>query len=314
MILTVTSNVALDRTYVVDHVELGAVHKVRTAFAQTGGKGVNVSRTLAALGCATAVTGLIGRAGLAEAQLELEAAGVAPSLYTVDGPPRHTVTVTSRDDGTTAFYEPGPTVTGGEWQGFEEHVGGLLPGADMVVIAGSLPPGAPADALERLVASAHAMDVPVLVDASGAAMQTALRGRPTVAKLNRDELGETLGRECLGDRDVIEGAQHLRSAGARSVIVTLGSEGVIALDGPDCLRVRHPARAGNPIGAGDAFSAGFAAAITASRPFRVALREGAAGALGSLRSPIAGQVDPEDVRMAASEIETELVERVASQL
>lgn len=143
MILTVTSNVALDRTYIVDHVELGAVHKVRTAFAQTGGKGVNVSRTLAALGCATAVTGLIGRAGFAEAQPELEAAGLAPSLYAVDGPPRHTVTVTSRDDGTTAFYEPGPTVTGDEWQGFEDHVRGLLAGADMVVIAGSLPPGAP---------------------------------------------------------------------------------------------------------------------------------------------------------------------------
>lgn len=313
MILTVTANVALDRTYVVDHVELGAVHKVRTAFAQTGGKGVNVSRTLAALGCPTVVTGLVGRAGLEEAQRELEAARLDARLYAVDGPPRQTVTVTSHDDDiTTAFYELGPTIATSEWNGFEDHLRELLPGAELAVIAGSLPPGAPADALEHLVQSTHAAGVPVVVDAGGATMQAALRAHPTVAKLNREELSATLGHDCVSDRDVVAGTQALRSAGAQSVIVTLGPDGVIALDGSDVFRVTHPARSGNPIGAGDAFSAGFALAITAGRPFRAALREGTAAALGSLRSPIAGQIDPGDVRLAAAEIETRLMERATA--
>ena len=50
VILTVTANVAIDRTYVIDQLEVGAVHKVRKAYAKIGGKGVNVSRCVQALG------------------------------------------------------------------------------------------------------------------------------------------------------------------------------------------------------------------------------------------------------------------------
>ena len=50
VILTVTANVAIDRTYVIDQLEVGAVHKVSQVLSHIGGKGVNVSRTIAALG------------------------------------------------------------------------------------------------------------------------------------------------------------------------------------------------------------------------------------------------------------------------
>jgi len=310
MILTVTSNIALDRTYLVDHVNPGAVHKVRTAFSQTGGKGINVSRTLAALGHSTLVAGLLGRAGLDEAQADLQRAGLSCELYGVGDQPRKTVTVTSDDGITTTFDEPGPTVTEAEWRGFEDHVRALVPGAETVVIAGSFPPGTPADGLERLVTVAREQDVPVMVDARGPKLSAALGVRPEITKLNLDELGQTLGRECLTDREVIEGAQELQDAGARTVIVTLGGDGAIALDGEAGWRVQHPRRSGNPVGAGDAFSAGFTVARLEQREFGEALRHGAAAALASLLSPVAGRVGAADVRAAIPEIEIKQFEVV----
>ena len=71
MILTVTANVAIDRTYVIDELTVGAVHKVSQVFSHIGGKGVNVSRTVAALGGQTLITGLIGEATLEAAAREL---------------------------------------------------------------------------------------------------------------------------------------------------------------------------------------------------------------------------------------------------
>ncbi len=119
MILTVTANVAIDRTYVVDHLQVGAVHKVRRVYAHTGGKGVNVSRCVQSLGGDTLATGLIGRPGFDEATLDLADAGIRCSLFAVDAPPRQTVTVTAQDGTTTAFDELGPTVASDDWADFE---------------------------------------------------------------------------------------------------------------------------------------------------------------------------------------------------
>jgi tagatose 6-phosphate kinase len=303
MILTVTSNIALDRTYVVDRLEAGAVHKVRLAFAQTGGKGVNVSRNVAELGGATVVSGLVGAGGLELAELELRAAGLDCALYEVAGETRQTVTVTASDGTTTAFDEAGPTVTDTEWCSFEEHVRGLLDRASMLVLAGSLPPGAPDEALQHLVAAATDREVAVIVDSRGNAMRAALAAGPLVAKLNRAELSETLGRSFGTDDEVVEGARELRDLGAHNVIVTLGAGGAIGLGSDEIWKVAHPPAAGNPIGAGDAFTAAAAMTLAAGRPFPEALLEGAAAGVASLRSPTAGHVEAADVRAAALQVE-----------
>ena len=313
MILTVTSNIALDRTYGVDEVELGGVNKVRSAFAQTGGKGVNVSRIAALLGASTLVSGLIGWAALEEAAQELRIAGLESDLYPVSGPARQTVVVTAADGVSTAFDEPGPTVTELEWKNFEVQIARLLERASLVVLSGSLPPGAPELALRNLAASAAERGLPVIVDARGAAMRAALSAKPLLAKLNRSELSETLGRACISDDEVIGGALELQDAGAQHVIVTLGSHGALGLHGDELVRVTHPVAAGNPIGAGDAFTAAWAVAHLDGKPFEQALRDGATAALASLRSPIAGALDPADLAELAPGIEIHQVQRAGAQ-
>jgi tagatose 6-phosphate kinase len=303
MILTVTANVAIDRTYVIDHLAVGKVHKVTRFYARIGGKGVNVSRCLRSLGAATLVTGITGRAGLDDAAQELTDSGLNADLFAVGGSTRQTVTVTAQDGTTTAFDEPGLTITDQEWAGFEHHFQRLLDRSEMVVIAGSLPPGAPDRSLANLCERANEHRVPVILDARGAAMRAAQKHRPLVAKLNRAELAQTLEREISSDEDAIEGAMQLRELGAQHVVVTLGEHGAIGL-GDELWRVTHPAAAGNPIGAGDAFSAALALALSSDEPFEHALAEGAAAALASLKTPTAGALDATDLAGARQTVET----------
>jgi tagatose 6-phosphate kinase len=312
MILTVTANVALDRTYVIDHLEVGAVHKVSKVFAHTGGKGVNVSRTVASLGGQTLVTGMIGAQGLEEATRELTGSGLASELHSVSGTPRQTLTVTTQDGTTTAFDEPGPCVTSEEWEEFERHVADLLDAASILVMSGSLPPGVPDHAYEQLCAAANDHGVPALVDARGAAMRAAQKQAPLVAKLNRTELEQTVERELTSDTDVVQAALDLRCAGAQSVLVTMGSDGAIAVDRDEIWRITHPPASGNPIGAGDAFTAALALALIDARPFEQALREGAAAALASVRAPTAGTLDPRDMREALPTVQTQLLGKAVS--
>ncbi len=265
VIVTVTANVAIDRTYEIDHLEVGAVHKVGKVFSHIGGKGVNVSRTLDALRAKTLITGLIGDATLDSAASELAGAGLNSALFPVSGATRQTVTVTAKDGTATAFDEAGPQITEAEWTGFELHFGTLLRDAGMVVIAGSLPPGTPNESLANLCQKANSHRVPVILDARGAAMRAAQNQAPLVAKLNRGELEQTLDRELTTEDDIVEGARDLHTQGAQNVIVTLGSDGAIGLNEHGVWRVTHPTAAGNPIGAGDAFSAALAIALPRQR-------------------------------------------------
>jgi tagatose 6-phosphate kinase len=312
MILTVTANIALDRTYVIEHLEVGAVHKVSKVFAHTGGKGVNVSRTVASLGGQTLVTGMIGAQGLDEATRELTASGLASDLHPVSGTPRQTVTVTAQDGTTTAFDEPGPFVSSQEWSDFERHVSGLLDAASILVMAGSLPPGVPDRAYEHLCAAANDHGVPAVVDARGAAMRAAQNQAPLVAKLNRAELEQTVERELTSEEDVVQAALDLRGAGAQNVLITMGSSGAIAVDRDDVWRVTHPVASGNPIGAGDAFTAALALALTDGKAFEQALREGAAAGLASVRAPTAGVLDPLDFQEALPAVQTQLIGKAVS--
>jgi tagatose 6-phosphate kinase len=312
VILTVTANVAIDRTYVIDQLEVGRVHRVERAYAHTGGKGVNVSRCVKALGGETLVTGMVGRPGLDEAVSDLTSCGIDSELFAVDGAPRQTVTVTARDGSTTAFYEPGPTVDAQTWIDFEQRVGGALEQAQMIVIAGSLPPGTPEESLKRLCQAANRHRVPVVLDAKGAAMRAAQNQHPLVAKLNQAELGQTLDRQITSDEEAIAGAIELRALGARHVVVTLGEHGAIGV-ADEVWRVTHPSAVGNPIGAGDAFSAALALALIDDEPFHEALRHGAAAALASLDTPTAGALERDRFRQALPAIELRRLREGVSQ-
>ena len=64
MIYTVTLNPAIDKTVTVSNLSLGAVNRVETVREDAGGKGINVSKCLKALGAdSVAVTLLAGQGG-----------------------------------------------------------------------------------------------------------------------------------------------------------------------------------------------------------------------------------------------------------
>ena len=72
-----------------------------------------------------------------------------------------------------------------------------MPAADVVVISGRLPSGAPLDGFARAHRARPARsDRQVVLDTSGPALPAALAARPTVVKPNAAEL-----RECTGESD-----------------------------------------------------------------------------------------------------------------
>src|ERR1700747_266274 len=95
MILVVAVNPALDVTHHVAGVDWSGVNRPQQGRVSPGGKGLNVARTLRALGTDTLVLGLAGG---------------------VTGETRRTFAVVdTRRHHTALFNEPGPAVSESEW-------------------------------------------------------------------------------------------------------------------------------------------------------------------------------------------------------
>jgi tagatose 6-phosphate kinase len=302
MIVTVTLNLALDVTYTVPEVEWHAANRVTAVAERAGGKGVNVARVLAALGHGTIVCGLAGGPTGDAIAAELAAARLEAVLTPIAGHSRRTVAVVDSSAGdATGFWEPGPTVTDEEWSAFLRSFESVLAGARAVVMSGSLPPGVPADACAELCRRAGEAGVPAILDADGEALRAGLAGRPAVIKPNTDELA----RVAEG-RDPVAAAQRLRAAGAGSVVVSRGAEGMLAVT-PEGVWQAVPAErlAGNPTGAGDAAVAALAAGLVGGRTWAELLADAVALSAAAVGAPLAGSFDEELYRRHLARVEPE---------
>ncbi|WP_354643097.1 1-phosphofructokinase family hexose kinase [Kitasatospora camelliae] len=286
MILIVTPNPALDLTYTVPDFRPHTGHRVTEVAAQAGGKGVNVTRVLTALGLpATAVLPLGGPTGTA-VKAELTAAGLPFVPVRIAGETRRTVAVVDTEDA-TLLNEPGPHLTTAEWRRVVTETERLLPTAAVLVLSGSLPPGLPEDAYAELLTLAHRNRVPTLLDADGPALTTALAARPTLIKPNAAEL-----RTATGLDDVPAAAAALIERGARAVVASLGPDGLYARDRDSAWRCSPPAPVrGNPTGAGDSCVAALAAGLLGGAGWPAVLPDAVALSAATVHHPRAGHFD-----------------------
>ena len=200
MILVVSLNPALDVTHHVAGVDWSGVNRPQQVTTAPGGKGLNVARTLRALGTGVLVIGLAGgvtgeavRAGLAAAGVP---GGVHPASPGRPGArsPWWTPAATTPPCSTSR----GPAVAAGEYQEFLVLYENSLAGCDAVVLSGSLPPGLPEDSYAGLTARAAAAAVPVVLDAGGAALRRGAAAGPAIAKPNLAELQAAVRRPLAG--------------------------------------------------------------------------------------------------------------------
>ena len=292
MILTVTLNAALDLTYDVDRLRPDTTHRVRRVHRRAGGKGLNVARALAALDCPSVATGLLGGPTGAAIRAELTRTEHITACFTeLAGDSRRTVTIMPADRSeATVFNEPGPTVSEPEWRAFIGRYAELAAQADVVVLAGSLPPGVPDDAYALLLANAGTART--VLDSSGPAFLHGLAGKPDVVKPNSAEL-----RAATGYTDPVAGAAALRERGAGAVVASLGRRGVIAVTEAGRWRATapHPV-SGNPTGAGDACVAALSIALRDGIGWPETLGEVVALGGAAAAAPVAGEIDLDTYR------------------
>ena len=279
MILTLTLNPAIDVALRVQRFDFAERAFIESETETAGGKGINGARLVRAYGGdALAVAPVGGRNGRRFEEL-LREAGVPAALVPVAGETRRNLAISDRRGATLKLDQPGQTPARGELDLLESAVRERLPGATWLLLAGSIAPGTPPDVYGRFVRRAREAGAMVLLDSSGSALPPALAQRPALAKPNRAEAADLLGRAITGIEDAARSADDIRGLGAERVVLSLGSLGAVGA-APEGRWHAEPPRipVGCPVGAGDVLAAACAWAMERGEPFAEALRRGVAAA------------------------------------
>ncbi|MFF7856534.1 1-phosphofructokinase [Streptomyces sp. NPDC007904] len=297
MILTVTPNPSLDRTYEVPSLDRGEVVRATGERVDPGGKGVNVSRAVAAAGRRTvAVLPLGGAPGALVADL-LDAQGIEVAPVPIAGATRSNIALAEADGVLTKINAPGPELTAAEQELLLDTVRRQSRDAGWVACCGSLPRGLAPSWYAELVARAHTAGVRIALDTSGPALLAALRERPDVVKPNAEELAEAVGRPLATVGDAVKAAGELRERGATAVLASLGADGQLLVDADGAWfgTARVDAVRSN-VGAGDSSLAGF---LIAGGRGPEALASAVAHGAAAVRLPGSVMPAPDDLDPAA---------------
>jgi 1-phosphofructokinase family hexose kinase len=313
-VLIATPNLCLDRTEWVAEVVVGSVLRARSVEVTAGGKGVNVARVLRAFGRKATLVGLAADNDRERLLSLLAEEGADVVGVPMPGDVRMAVImIEERARRTTVLNEPGTTIDADTWASYRQAVVDLLPGQELLVCNGSLPPGAPVDGYGELVEAARAAGVPAIVDTAPAPLRAALPSGPDLVTPNLEE-AEAAIRGAAGDLLLSTGpdlaeraeaaARTLVALGARRAAVTVGELGVALADADGITWVPTvPVEVVSAVGAGDSFVAGLAIALlSGTTSWTDAAERGVATATASCERLLAGGVDPERVEELLAKI------------
>jgi 1-phosphofructokinase len=270
MITTVTPNPSLDRTLHLPRFEPGQVNRATATMVEPSGKGVNVALALHGVGVPVRAVLPVGGSTGHEIATLLDDLGLDHVDVPIAGAVRSNISLVEGGGRTSKVNEPGPRLSENE---IDALYAAALAGSDVgewVVWAGSLPGGFTPQRFADAVADTRAAGRLVAVDSSGSALTHVLSQNgdrlPRMVKPNADELAQVTDRDLTTLGDVADAAQVLLARGVRTVLVSLGRDGALLVDA-DLPQPLHGAaevnRVVNTVGAGDAFLAGWLAAVHA---------------------------------------------------
>lgn len=265
---------------------LGEVNRSPAIHRSVAGKGPNVARVLRQIGGKPLLLGFVGSEFITT---NLRRQGVAERMTRTKAPTRVCTTLMDHATGTiTELVEETKMPTVGEWRHFFATFRRSLPQARRVVIAGALMPGAAPEIYRKLARCG----VPVIIDSQREPLLGVLEFKPFIAKLNRHELENTLGKV-----EIVAGARELLRRGAQNVMVTDGAKSAWLVNVIGVWQYRPPTITPvNPIGSGDAVTAGICRALDRGEELPAAVRYGIACGAANALTLLAGTVHLKDVR------------------
>ena len=284
MIVTVTMNPAIDKTVDLETFVHGGLNRVKHIIMDAGGKGINVSKTIKALGGDSIATGFVG-GNNGNALVDMLASDkINAQFVTLSGETRINTKIRQTDGTVTELNEDGPRISEEELRKLEQQLMQYAKEGTWFVFSGSVPSGVPKTIYGDIIQKVHEKGAKVFLDADGELFTQSLLAKPDVIKPNRFELEKYIGADhMLTEEELLKVGNQLLEQGIGTVIISLGDEGALFLkkeQGLKCPAVSTTVH--STVGAGDALVAAFTYGLDKGEDFETCAKLGIATAAGAV--------------------------------
>jgi len=281
-IITVTLNPALDKTAHVSSLVQGGLNRLEDIVLDAGGKGINVSKMIAALGGASVATGFLGGGSGEEIERLLHDLEIQTDFVKTGHPTRTNLKLYSPAHGITEFNEPGAPVSDDEIEALKERLMGYASPSATFVFAGSLPQGADTDTYADLIRMVKKKGASVFLDTDSAAFRAAIEMKPDYIKPNIFELTQYFGEQGKPENCASLCRQFI-DKGIKMAAVSMGAEGAMFVTATEALYAPGLAiQAQSTVGAGDSMVGALVYAFHQGLPLRDAAALGIAASAGAV--------------------------------
>lgn len=266
MIYTVTLNPALDKTVEIDGFASNCVNRVKALRTDPGGKGINVSKVVYALGGESVPVGIL--AGASGQELA-KAMDFLPSHFLfVSGQTRTNLKIVDKQCGTnTDINEPGDPVDPETLEKLKAYLLSRITPEDIVVLSGSVPPGTAQTLYKQWCIEFGNAGAKVFLDADGGLFRNGIEGIPYLIKPNKEELQRLTGKTLETQVELIDAGRKLQQLGIQWVVISLGGDGALFLCGEDIYFAEAlSVPVSSTVGAGDSMVAALACGMTRKLP------------------------------------------------
>ncbi|MDE3059338.1 MAG: 1-phosphofructokinase family hexose kinase, partial [Bacteroidota bacterium] len=311
MVATITLNPLLDKTLNIASLQRGTIHRASAMEIIAGGKGNNVARQLTCFGIPTTATGFIGgETGAALARI-LSEEKIAHDFVQTKSPTREGITYREADGTATAVFDPPPEILPEEAERLVEHCKEYIPKNSWIVCAGSSPSSSADDVFREIISEANRRGVCSVLDSYGRVFSSALDAVPTLVKMNKQEFEQAFGVTLNDDLGFQKGLQTLLDRSVQYTVITNGAAAAYAAIKEHFWKITPPEiHAVNPVGSGDAMTAGILYGFLQGWKFERCLVWGAAAGTANAQVWKVAKASIEEVQRLSERVVVKRLKRI----
>jgi 1-phosphofructokinase family hexose kinase len=287
MLLFVTPNPCIERTYLLDNFDCGKVHRAPSSkvLLNAGGKGINAARVASQFSSKILSLCWIGDAQYEWFDRQLERENVSHELIRVSPETRTCINILRGGYPKTEIVEAGLPLPDNAGTQLLERLKVLLPQTSLLAVCGSYPPDCLENNLQQIARLAQKYSVPLLVDGKGKSFKRLLQSNlPLWAiKPNTDEAEEIIGQSIQTTEQERDAIKVLLRYNVTNVLLSCGkrgaylgnAEGITFFESSEVQEI-------SAVGSGDSFVGAFCAQWILTGDLQNAMRYGvAAGAVNA---------------------------------
>lgn len=254
LIVTVTLNPAIDRTVALEGLTVDKVNRVKSVRRDAGGKGINVSKTIKALGGHSKALVVLGGENGKWLRSEVARLGIDMEVVQISGETRENIKLVDLlNEKYTDLNERGPESERDLEEKLIQTIERDICAGDFLILAGSPLPDMDTAIFYRLCKYFKNRGVKVVLDVDGPYLSEAIPAGPYLIKPNQDELSAYKGFPIESEEALISVVSELIKSGVENVAVSRGEDGLLFMDRQYLITAKAlKVEVKSTVGAGDA--------------------------------------------------------------